>query len=107
MTKLLSMLCVVIAFACLTGCGHPGTKMTRSEYGDRWPLTVNEGVVSYDRGVLFTTNGVTYAVNGTALSNHQDLPKINEIWADDTRYPGMGIKKDIGVIIDKGLELDK
>jgi uncharacterized protein DUF2511 len=47
-------------------------------------------------------SGVTYAINGLAVGRHQ-WPDINPVWAND---PASNFaKKDIGVLIDRGLRL--
>jgi len=97
---------LLLAVSVLAGCGQKSVKMTRAEYGDRWPFVADEGVVTYDRGVLFTVNGVTYAANGTAMSNHPDLPRLYEICKEDPSMPGRGVKMDCNFIIQKGLELE-
>lgn len=90
--------------------------ITREEYGDAWPFTVDSGVL---RGVptgqrtaggteiaevTFTTGGKTYALNGTARGAAR-YAEIDGIWAN---HPSIvGIKKNIGPIIDRGLELAK
>lgn len=68
-----------------------------------WPLTVDSGTLNCSGGaVTFETGGTTYAVNGTAKAA-RDHPSIDRIWAD---APGeLGLKKDIGQLIDAGLRL--
>ncbi len=98
----------------LVGCGSNGIKTTRSEYGDKWPFTVEEGVLSCtDTGrtvgttrmleVTFTANGVTYGLNGTAKQNSR-YSNVEAIWANDPSLPGT--RKNITPIIDRGLALD-
>lgn len=86
----------------------PAGTISRESMGDKWPLTVDSGVVACDGtstygAVTFTANGVTYGVNGAALQ--QGLPKIDPIWSDDPSIPGTKI--NIGPIIDAGLALCK
>lgn len=77
--------------------------LSRRQFGDSWPLRVEEGVVACDgMAVTFTANGVTYAVNGTAKSRKKYRP-IEEIWIDSPK--GRGLKKDISPILDNGLKL--
>jgi hypothetical protein len=82
-------------------------KITKQEFGTKWPLTVDEGVLACKgRGgvgeVVFTTNGKTYAVNGIAKGTKKYIP-IDEIWANNPSVSGL--KKDIGPIIERGLKL--
>lgn len=87
--------------------------VSRSMLGDDWPFTCEDGVIGCADSdcVVFTTNGVTYAVNGTArepgkLAAHgwKDL-NTSGLWADDPAYKGK--KKSIGSIIDRGLDICK
>lgn len=90
-------------------------KITRKEFGDDWAFTVDEGILSCkgENGigeVTFTSGGKTYAINGAAKSNKEYLP-IEDIWLDDPQWADKtemkGVKKNIGLFIDKGLELCK
>lgn len=68
----------------LSGSNMPSAshqvEITREEFGDKWPFTVEGGTLSC-RGsneVYFTVNGVTYAVNGAAR-NSKRYAEIDEI----------------------------
>jgi hypothetical protein len=78
--------------------------VTRADFGKDWPLTVDAGVLSCEgaSAVYFTANGIRYAVNGSARTR-KDAPDIDPIWAKDPR--GYSPKKDIGPLIDRGLQL--
>lgn len=79
--------------------------VTRGQLGAKWPLTVDEGYLWCRGGgeVYFTTtDGTNYAVNGLARTFSQ-YPQINPIWAEDPAVHGF--KKDIGPLIDRGLQL--
>ena len=83
---------------------EPGT-ITRAQFGDAWPFTVDEGVLRCEGeggvgAVIFEAEGTEYGVNGVAKS--QGYADVEPIWADD---PSIGAKKNIGPIIDRGLEL--
>jgi hypothetical protein len=89
--------------------GEPGF-LSRADFGKRWPLTVEAGVVSCERhsgglgSVIFTDpEGHRYAVNGTAMAHYPGLPEIDEIWAPGPTNPGARI--DISPMIDRGREL--
>src|SRR4051794_28123067 len=94
-----------------TGAPHEVT-ITRAEYGDAWPFTVDSGVLAVRpvnngplTAVTFTSGGTTYAVNGAAMGTKQ-YSDIATIWAADTKVPNeLGLKKNIGPIIDRGLKL--
>ncbi len=82
-------------------------KITKQEFGAAWAFTVDEGVLSCKGSngigeVLFTANGKTYAVNGTAKGTKKYLP-IDDIWAADPSIAGA--KKNISAFIEKGLKL--
>ena len=100
-------LVVLLVFASLTGSPRREI-ITKAEYGDRWPLTVERGTVECVPAfsVIFHTGGVTYAVNGWAMTN-TDYPDVREIWLDDpdADRAARGLKINIGPIIDRGLAL--
>jgi hypothetical protein len=82
-------------------------RITKQEFGTKWPFTVDEGTLackgkSSFGEVIFTANGKTYAINGTAKGTKKYL-SIDEIWADNPSVSG--VKKDIGPIIERGLKL--
>jgi len=87
--------------------GASGGKVSRADFGEAWPLTIEEGTLACvpgNRIVLFA-NGQVYAVNGLARGNmaQRGWRDIQEIWAD---APGdLGLKKDIGPLIERGLTL--
>jgi hypothetical protein len=95
---------------------HEAT-ITRAEYGDAWPFTVDRGVLSGKptghklsdgtelAEVTFTTGGKTYYINGIASGTHR-YAELYDIWAADPSAPkGSALKKYIGPIIDRGLKL--
>lgn len=129
-----AVLMLVVATAALLGCGSPPASsgasqppssenapsagsapqlppnqlhITKADFGDAWPFTVDEGVLTGTGSggvgeVTFTTNGVTYGVNGLANGTGK-YAEIEAIWAANPSIPGT--KKDIGPIIKRGLEL--
>jgi hypothetical protein len=90
--------------------------VTREEYGDAWPFTVDSGVLKgVPTGqrtaggtdlveVTFTSGGTTYALNGIARDTRK-YAEIDGIWASDPNI--VGLKKNVGPIIDRGLALVK
>jgi hypothetical protein len=58
--------------------GEPGF-LGRADFGKRWPLTVEAGVVSCEQhSVIFMDpEGKRYAVNGTAMAHYPKLPEID------------------------------
>jgi Protein of unknown function (DUF2511) len=82
--------------------GGNSVEVSRTDFRGDWPLTVESGVLACESAgaVTFTANGTTYAVNGIAESQDAGAD-IDPIWTDT----GAGLKKNIGPLIDRGLEL--
>ena len=80
------------------------TLITKEAYGDEWPFTVKQGVLSCENisEVVLTVDGVSFAINGTAKSTKKYQP-VEKIWADNPAIPGA--KKSVGDIIKSGLTL--
>lgn len=80
----------------------PG-EVRREDFGEKWPLTVDAGIVRCNNGaVTFASGGVSYDVNGTAMTRNRGR-KIDEIWAANPTVSGLKI--DISPILDLGLKL--
>ncbi len=82
-------------------------KVSRKEFGDKWPFTVESGCVySVDQAAVFEVNCVCYQLNGVAESMGYTL--IDPIWRDDLNIPiGPGdtpAKINIGPMIGLALE---
>lgn len=99
--------------------GKHQVTITRAEYGDAWPFTVESGTLtgsltgrSTSGGtelteVTFTSGGMTYYVNGIAKTTRR-YAALEDIWASDTSVPkDWALKKNIGPIIERGLKLAK
>lgn len=105
-------------------------KISSSEFGDKWPLTVDEGTlqcVQFEvngvnpevlRGVIFKTKDKTYSVNGVAASHgvdygfeeisvitKVDLKTKNEMMKVGVSEKDATIKMDIGFLLEEGLKL--
>lgn len=72
--------------------------------GADWPFTVKEGFVSCQKtdigdALLFTSDGNTYSLNGTASTKNL-APEIrgSGLWASDPKIAGL---KDIGAVFEK------
>jgi len=88
-------------------------RVTKAQYGEDWPFTVDEGVLACenikgDKTVTLTANGITYIVNslpkGTETRGNKKFVRIlGAIWAKNPKGPAP--YKPIGAIIDRGLSL--
>ena len=106
MKYVLSVSTFLMLLSC-TSQKESGQKLTKADFEDRWPLTVDEGIIDcVNQAVIFKTNSKTYAVNGTATNSKKYLDII-EIWGVDTAYHDPNIRMDISPLIDVGLKLCK
>jgi len=88
-------------------------RVTKADYGSSWPLTVSEGTLGcqkppYPGAVTFTTNDETvYWINGTAgnAAPENGWKDVKPIWAKPKHPLFPSQRKDIGVLIDDGLNL--
>ncbi len=85
--------------------------VTRNDYGDAWPLTIDAGFLDCPKSfgvrngavVFRTLDGTEYALNGQAA---RDYPEIRPILADDPFYGRRsGIKMSTTLLIGDGLGL--
>ncbi|MEO5360603.1 MAG: YebY family protein [Nitrospirota bacterium] len=90
-----------------------GKMVTKTQYGERWPLSIDKGQIECMRGavvfntrgdaVVFNTGYKTYALNGFALQ--LGYPRIDDIWLPNEKIPGTN--KSIGPLLDDALKLCK
>lgn len=93
-----------------------GCPITREQFGEEWPFTVESGVLGCGAvegspgvgSVVFEADGsggTFYAINGTAkgLADEQGWHPLEEIWADDPATAQYGGKVSIEPIIELGL----
>lgn len=94
------------------GTGLNPSRVSRSDFGDDWPFTVETGLLRCEEipdtdvaAVIFGTDEAIYALNGTALARAEQRgwEPLDAIWADSSAIPGT--KKNIGPVIDLGLSL--
>jgi len=96
----------------------PSVQVSKIQFRERWPLTVNSGTISCDpvppvpempniRFITFTSNGRTYALNGIAMGyeKRRGWLDIRTIWKDDPNPAIPGQKIDISPLINLGLPL--
>jgi hypothetical protein len=104
--------CIIVSFIFLSSCGHEGKLLKKEDYGDKWPLTVDEGYIKCEEGrIVFESNGVDYAINGHA---HRDKKNkdIDPIWAADPKFDPQPndpspIRIALTPLLDAGKELCK
>lgn len=87
-------------------------KITKQEFGQNWPFTLNEGILKcIDGGVVFIANGKTYAVNGLAKGQGKSrgYSDVEEIWAIDSTLTDANNTIRIGIqsVLDEGLKMCK
>ena len=105
---LLSRLSVFLLFltATVSGCSYStNMKISRDDLGDRWPFTVNSGVIACNHpssAVVFFTNEKIYAVNGVAKGQKR-YADVREILRDHPFVAGSQV--DIGPILERGRNL--
>ena len=127
MQKLALVAFVVVLLSCSPPTRPNEKLVSKQNYGQEWPLTVESGTLAcsvlkvegYNRvplkAVTIEVNGVKYAVNGTAGS-HKLGKDIDEIWApgdpkwiehpETKEKVNIGPpKKDIGGLVQDGLKL--
>jgi hypothetical protein len=83
------------------------SEVSKKSMGAAWPLTIDHGRLEcIDGSVILVTSDGNYAVNGTTKDNPhlKHVADIDEVWADDKDL-GMGLKKDISPLVDRGLAL--
>ena len=102
-----AVLVALLSVATASAASARAVWITKHQYGKRWPFTVNAGGLAcvHYSSVIFTSRGITYAVNGTAKGEHR-YANIEKIWRFNPAYPrSFGLRIDIGPIIDRGLKL--
>jgi hypothetical protein len=90
--------------------GKHEVRITKAEYGDTWPFSVDEGILRCEGiegtgAVTFEAQGKTYALNGIAREQKAFL-EVDPIWLPDPEAPAeFNLKMNLGPIIDRGLQL--
>lgn len=96
-------------FSCSNLVQRNTLRFTKSEYGEKWPFSVQKIEVycsGYKEIYCIADNGKTYALNGSAKgASHSNtaISNVEEIWLDDPNWKGLKIS--YGDFITKGLEL--
>ena len=103
----LTFLVGVLAIAgvsCSDNAPQGSVEVTRGDFGSEWPLTVEQGELRCDRGVItFAAEEVTYAVNAAAIEA-TDHPEIDPIRSDDPNDDN-GLHMSLSPLVARGSEL--
>ena len=76
--------------------------VSHAEFGDAWPLTVEDGTIFCDgASILLRTNHGLFAVNGTARGQHR-WKDIKDITKPDPHTAGLLM--NVQPIVDRGLK---
>jgi len=78
-------------------------EISRDEYGENWPFTVDRGRLECWRGpaAVFVADGTVYQLNGVA--KQMGHAPIDPIWRDNPAIPGTKIS--LGPVIQRALKL--
>ena len=98
MKKVLSTL-ALMSISCFA---VSGTAIDSASYGEKWPFTVESGVVAClkNNSVIFVANNTEYALNGVASSlGYQPLEPI---WKYDVEF--LAYQKEAAISEGKSLE---
>jgi len=92
---------------CLSACkDETGIRVTKEEYGERWPFTVDEGYLDCKgfREVIFRVGRKEYGLSGEAVGAEKYL-NIDPIWREDPQMKGTKII--VTPLVQKGLGICK
>ena len=100
----------IVAFVALA-CGDGGHTITKADYGDDWPLTVDDVKLFCDREfmVWIEADGFAYPVNGVAMDwlarihPDKEIRDFDDIWRENPDLPDTYV--GVGGLIDDGLAL--
>ncbi len=122
LARIISVLAVLLAVGCSDGGDRPtvaestetdaaenGVLITKAEYGEDWPYTVDSGFLYCDppgSNVVLRAEGKVYALNGRAMGNAAERGYLNArdsiTLKDENGYLTVG---DVGNIIERGLSM--
>ena len=76
----IAALALFASVGCSGGLGSDERLISRVDYGEDWPFTVEEGVLSCNLSeVVFTAGGVSYGINGSAMGSG-NYAEVEAIW---------------------------
>jgi len=102
MKKYMKKIICTLALISFSSVAVSGTAIDSTSYGEKWPFTVEKGVVAClkNNSVIFIANKKEYALNGTASS--QGYQPIEPIWKYDVEF--LAYQKQTAISEGKSLE---
>ncbi|WP_081194874.1 DUF2511 domain-containing protein [Halomonas sp. BC1] len=96
------VLVVLASVFLVSGCSQSGQQVSASEYGEKWPFTVQSGRLDcvQGRAAIFIVGDKKYQLNGFAQS--KGYQSITPIWRNNPDIPGAKI--NIGEMTKLALE---
>jgi hypothetical protein len=101
---------IVAVFLALLSCSNDKTlKISKEEYGKKWPFSVDEIEIycsGYKEIYCRSNDGRIYALNGAAKgasANNPAISKVDDIWLNDPEFEGL--KLPYAQFITEGLKL--
>lgn len=102
---LVGLVLALASVACQPDKGFKTERISQSDYGDAWPLTVDEVVLGCEPGGVptLTDDGVTYGLDDWELERDEapDRRNLTHIWARDDA----GELMSMDVLLEDALDL--
>lgn len=96
-----------LLLALLTACGSNGLEVTRAEYGDVWPFSVDQGTLRCEtsagghmRSAVFQVGETEYALN--AVAEIRGYTSVEPIWRNNPLFNGA--KLDLAPLVGLALQ---
>ena len=104
MKKFIAAVAAAFISACSSTPEYQTVEVTADQFGDKWPLTVENGTLHCEappRIVFTTPDGPKYGVNGSAANDYISILEITK----DTENMGVKFKMSPNILIDEGMKL--
>ena len=99
------LLALLLTF--LAACGSSGLEVTKAQYGDAWPFSVDQGTLSCEtsvggrlRSAVFKSKEKEYALN--VVAEGRGYSSVEPIWRNNPQYPG--VKADLAPMVALALQ---